>query len=56
MQLTEGGNLGQAINDAMASIEGANPDLDGVLPRNYSALPNDVLVELLRLLGRLTLL
>lgn len=37
----------------MAAIEGTNPDLDGVLPRGYQALPNDVLVELLRLLGRL---
>jgi len=37
----------------MAAIEGTSPDLDGVLPRACSGLPNDVLVELLRLLGRL---
>jgi type I restriction enzyme M protein len=51
--LPEGADLGKAINDAMAAIERANPDLDGVLPRAYSGLPNAVLVELLRLLGRL---
>ena len=37
----------------MAAIENTNPDLDGVLPRAYSTLPNEVIVELLRLLGRL---
>lgn len=51
--LPEGANLGKAVNDAMASIERANPDLEGVLPRAYAGLPNAVLVELLRLLGRL---
>ena len=53
LALPEGANLGGAVNEAMAAIEDANPDLDGVLPRGYQALPNDVLVELLRLLGRL---
>ncbi len=51
--LPEGADLGKAINDAMAAIERTNPDLDGVLPRAYAELPNAVLVELLRLLGRL---
>lgn len=51
--LPEGADLGKAINDAMAAIERTNPDLDGVLPRAYAGLPNAVLVELLRLLGRL---
>lgn len=53
LNLPEGADLGKAINDAMAAIEANNPDLDGVLPRAYSSLPNGVLVELLRLLGRL---
>lgn len=53
LNLPEGDDLGKAVNNAMAAIEDANPDLDGVLPRAYSSLPNDVLVELLRLLGRL---
>ncbi len=51
--LPEGADIGKALNDAMAAIERTNPDLDGVLPRAYGGLPNAVLVELLRLLGRL---
>lgn len=51
--LPEGANAGEAVDRAMQDIEDANPDLRGVLPRAYSSLPNDVLVELLRLLGRL---
>ncbi|MGH3367462.1 MAG: type I restriction-modification system subunit M N-terminal domain-containing protein, partial [Nocardioidaceae bacterium] len=53
LSLPEGTDLGQAVNDAMRSIENANPDLKGVLPRAYSSLPNDVLAELLRVLSRL---
>ena len=53
LNLPEGADLGKAVNDAMRAIENANPDLRGVLPRAYSSLPNDVLAELLRLLGRL---
>ncbi len=51
--LPEGADLGKAVDDAMTAIEDANPDLDGVLPHGYAALPNDVLVELVRLLGGL---
>ena len=51
--LPEAADLGKAVNEAMAAIEGANPDLAGVLPNDYGALPNEVLVELLRLLHRL---
>lgn len=53
VSLPEGADIGKALNDAMAAIEQTNPDLDGVLPRAYAGLPNEVLVELLRLLGRL---
>lgn len=53
VSLPEKADLGKALNDAMAGIESTNPDLDGVLPRVYAGLPNEVLVELLRLLGRL---
>jgi len=53
LNLPEGADLGKAVNDAMRAIENANPDLRGVVPRAYSSLPNDVLAELLRLLGRL---
>ena len=49
LQLKEEDNLGKAINDAMAAIEGENPALEGVLPRTYQSLTNDTLVSLLRL-------
>ena len=53
MNLPEGADLGKSINDAMKAIEKDNPSLDGVLPRNYTAVSNDVLVELLRALWAL---
>jgi type I restriction enzyme M protein len=48
LRLTEGENLGKAINDAMAAIEEQNPALQGVLPRTYQSLTNATLVSLLR--------
>lgn len=48
LRLTEGANLGKAINDAMAAIEEQNPALKGVLPRTYQSLTNATLVSLLR--------
>jgi type I restriction enzyme M protein len=53
VNLPEGADLGKSINDAMKAIEKDNPSLDGVLPRNYTAVSNDVLVELLRALWAL---
>ncbi len=55
LQLTEGDNVGKALNEAMLLIEGGNADLKGVMPRSYNRLPNDTLVELLRLLAPLDL-
>ena len=55
LQLTEGDNVGKALNEAMLLIEGGNADLRGVLPRSYNRLPNATLVELLRLLSPLDL-
>ena len=55
LTLTEGDNLGKAINNAMALVEAHNEDLKGVLPRSYNKLPNSTLVELLRLLAPLEL-
>jgi type I restriction enzyme M protein len=48
LELPEGANVGQAINDAMNAIEEENEDLRGVLPRTYNALSNSTLVTLLR--------
>lgn len=55
LTLTEGDNLGKAINNAMALVEAHNEDLKGVLPRSFNKLPNPTLVELLRLLAPLEL-
>lgn len=49
-QLPEGVNLGRALSNAMKDIEEHNPDLKDVLPKDYQAIPDDVLVELLRAL------
>lgn len=53
--LTEGANLGKAITRAMELVEEHNPELKGVLPRGFYALPQATLVELLRLLAPLDL-
>lgn len=36
--LPESADLGRAVNDAMTAIEEHNPDLRGVLPRDYGGL------------------
>lgn len=49
--LPEGSDIGAALNRAMETIETENPDLKGVLPRDYARFDNAVLAELLRLIG-----
>jgi type I restriction enzyme M protein len=49
--LPESADRGQALNRAMELIEEENPDLVGVLPRDYARIDNRVLAELLRLIG-----
>ncbi len=53
LDLPEGADIGKAINQAMGGIEVYNPDLQGVLPKDYSRIPDDILAELLRLLRAL---
>jgi len=48
IQLPEGDNIGQAINDAMRAIEADNPDLKDVLPKTYTRFENALLKELLK--------
>ncbi len=48
MKLTEGANIGEAINDAMRAIEADNTDLKGVLPKNYNRFESSLLMELLK--------
>ena len=53
LNLSEDTDIGKAINQAMGGIEVYNPELQGVLPRDYSRIPDDILGELLRLLRAL---
>jgi type I restriction enzyme M protein len=48
LDLPEGSNLGKAVNEAMRMVEDHNPDLKGILPRTYTAIPNDTIASLLR--------
>jgi type I restriction enzyme M protein len=51
LKLTEGANIGKALNEAMKAIEDENEDLKGVLPKTYTVLDNANLVELLKLMA-----
>jgi type I restriction enzyme M protein len=51
LEMPEGANIGQAINDAMRAVEGENPDLKDVLPKSYNRLENASLVELLKIMA-----
>lgn len=53
LNLPEGADLGKAISKAMEAVEEHNRDLRGVLPKDYSRIPDDILGELLRLLQTL---
>jgi len=48
LDLPEGEDIGQRVNEAMRLIEGENPDLNGVLPKTYGAIEKDTLVALLK--------
>ena len=48
LNLPEGANVGQAINDAMAEIEKHNPQLAGVLPRTFQIFTSTLLKDLLK--------
>jgi type I restriction enzyme M protein len=53
LALPEGANLGRALNGAMADIEKHNPDLNDALPKNYGAVGDDILRELIKQLAPL---
>jgi type I restriction enzyme M protein len=48
LNMPEGENIGQAINEAMAAIERDNPQLAGVLPRSYQLFTSTLLKEILK--------
>jgi len=51
INLTEGANIGQSINDAMRAVEADNPDLKEVLPKTYNRFENATLAELLKIMN-----
>ncbi|TPJ72452.1 class I SAM-dependent DNA methyltransferase [Mesorhizobium sp. B2-6-2] len=51
LQLPDGSNLGRALNHAMEDIEKHNPDLADALPKNYGAVGDGILRELIKLLA-----
>lgn len=55
LRLPEGVNIGQAINDAMRSVEAHNPDLKDILPKTYNRLENTTLIELLKLMASISM-
>lgn len=48
LALTEGENIGRAINEAMKGVEAENEELKGVLPKSYNKIENSTLVALLK--------
>lgn len=48
LSLPEGADIGKAVNTAMRAVEDHNPDLAGVLPKNYTAIDNTTIASLLR--------
>lgn len=48
LNLKESDNIGQKINDAMDLIEKSNPDLKGILSKDYTIFENDLLSNLLK--------
>jgi type I restriction enzyme M protein len=48
LNLPESADLGKAVNDAMRAVEDHNPDLSGVLPKNYTTLQSGTIASLLR--------
>lgn len=48
LNLPEGTNIGAAINEAMKAVEQENDDLRGTLPKNYTTIDNQILVDLLK--------
>jgi type I restriction enzyme M protein len=53
LTLPDSADLGKALNEAMKAIEDANPDLEDALPKNYGAVPDEILRELIKLLAPL---
>lgn len=55
LNLPEGANVGERINDAMRAIETSNPQLSGVLPKTYDIFSATLLKSLLKKLSEIPL-
>jgi len=53
VDLPEGNDIGEAVEEAIKAIEVANPELKDILPRGYRRLERSTLIELLRLFAPL---
>lgn len=53
VDLPESNDIGKAVDDAIRTIETANPELKDILPRGYQKLERSTLIELLRLFAPL---
>ena len=51
LNLPEGFLTGQVVNDAMKAIETENPNLNGILPKNFTSIENTTLVELFKMIS-----
>jgi len=54
-EVAEGGSLATALREAMSQLESANPDLRGMLPKGYAAVPSKTLHEAVRLVSPIDL-
>ena len=54
-KLPEGEDLAKEINEAMKAIEAENEELKDILPKTYKRLENSTLIELLRILGSISM-
>ena len=48
LNLPEGSDIGRTINEAMKAIERENEDLRGILPKSYTTIDNQILVDLMK--------
>ena len=54
LRLPQGGDIGNAVNDAMRDIEAQNPQLAGVLPKTYQIFNGVLLKDLLKKVSEIT--
>lgn len=53
LNLPEGKNIGEAVNDAMKLVEEENPELRDTLPKSYTQFEDDMLIALLKTFSKI---